>query len=170
MAIEMKMRKYLNVFFDTVVDSLAFLSGALLILIMISISVDVIMRYFFNRPLFWVGELAEYALLYITFTGAAWVLKKDRHVKIDVLVAGLNPKKRYILDWFVNIICIFVCAVLTYYGAVVARDHFVRGVYNPTLMSFPKGPLLAIIPIGTLLLTIQFIRKAVISSKDSEKR
>ena len=163
----MKIRNYLNVLFDSVVDTLALLSGALLILIMMSISVDVILRYFFNRPQFWVGELSEYALLYITFTGAAWVLKNERHVKIDVLINRLNPKKKNILDWIVNIVCIFVCAVLTYYGIVVTWDHFVRGVYNPTLMSFPKGPLLAIIPIGTLLLMIQFIRKTIISTKDS---
>ena len=104
--------------------------------------------------------MGEYALLYITFTGTAWVLKRDSHVKIDVLYAVLRPKQINMLEFVSSIIGIFVCAVLTYYGTVVTWDHFQRGVYNPTLMEFPKGPLLMIIPIGTFLLMIQFIRKA----------
>jgi TRAP-type C4-dicarboxylate transport system permease small subunit len=34
-------------------------------------------RYFFNYPLPWVTEIAEYILLYIPFLVGAWVLKKD---------------------------------------------------------------------------------------------
>ena len=75
-------------------------------------------------------------------------------------------KKKNIIDVIVQILGIFLCTVLTYYGVQVAWDHFARGVYNPTLLEFPKGPLLAIIPIGTFLILIQFIRKLVTSLKD----
>jgi len=161
----MKLIKHLEAIFDAIVDAFAFLAGALVVLIMLFVSLDVIMRYFLNRPIFWVGELSEYALLYITFTGTAWVLKNDSHVKIDILIGWVNPKKRNIMDLSVSIICIFICVVLTYYGVKVAWDHFVRGVYNPALMSFPKAPLLAIIPIGSFLLLIQFIRRSFTSLK-----
>ena len=166
----MKIIRYLETIFDFIVDALAFFAGVLLILIMLSVSVDVVMRYFLNRPQFWVGELCEYALLFITFTGTAWVLKRDGHVKIDILYTILNPKTKNILGVVVSIIGILVCVVLTYFGVYVAWDHYVRGVYNPTLMSFPKGPLLAIIPVGTFLLMVQFFRRAVRSLTDPEIR
>ena len=164
--LEMKIIRYLETIFDFTVDALAFFAGVLLVLIMLSVSLDVVMRYFLNRPQFWVGEMCEYALLYITFTGTAWVLKRDGHVKIDILYTILNPKTKKILGVVVCVIGIFVCAVLTYFGVYVAWDHYVRGVYNPTLMSFPKGPLLAIIPVGTFLLMVQFFRRAVRSLTD----
>jgi len=156
----MKIWNHFDRVLDAILSGLAGLSGALLVYVMLSVTLDVIMRYFLNKPQFWVGELAEYTLLYITFTGTAWVLKRDSHVKVDVLYALLKPKHINILELVSSIIGIFVCAVLTYYGTVVTWDHFQRGVYNPTLMEFPKGPLLMIIPIGTFLLMIQFIRKA----------
>jgi len=155
----MKIIKYLEAIFDAIMDALFFIAGVLLILIMLSVTMDVIMRYFLNRPQFWVGELSEYALLYITFTGTAWVLKKDAHVKIDILSTLLSPKKINILGLFASIICIFVCIVLIYYGVKVTWDHFARRVFLPTLMQFPKGPLLAIIPVGAFLLLIQFMRR-----------
>ncbi len=166
----MKTVRYLETIFDFIVDALAFFAGVLLILIMLSVSLDVVMRYFLTRPQFWVGEMSEYALLFITFTAAAWVLKQDGHVKIDVLYTFLNPKTTKIISVVVCVIGIFVCAVLTYFSAYVAWDHHVRGIYNPTLMSFPKAPLLAIIPVGTFLLLVQFLRKAFRALTDPEIR
>lgn len=164
----MKFVNRLKSVFDATVDALAFLGALLIVLIMVSVTIDVVMRYFLNSPLFWVGELAEYALLVITFTGTAWVLKHDRHVKIDILTGQLKERQARALDIFVSILGIFICAVLTYYGTAVAWDHFARGVYNPSLLSFPKGPLLAVIPVGTFLLLVQFVVRMVKSLLNRE--
>jgi len=166
----MKKSRDLMAIFDVIVDSLAIFAGALLVLVMLSVTMDVILRYFFSRPQSWVGELSEYALLYITFAGTAWVLKRDQHVKIDILIAALSPKKRKIFNLPVCIIGIFVCAILTYYGVKVTWDHFARGVCNVSLMEFPKGPLLAVIPVGMFLLLIQFIRRFYQSLKELRMR
>ena len=140
--------------------------GVLVTLIMLSVSVDVIMRYFFNSPLFWVGELAEYAMLYITFTGTAWLLKKEGHVTIDILTVVIDSKTRNILGVITNILGVFISVFLTYYGAIVTWDHFLRSVYNPSLLQFPKAPLIAVIPFGSFLLLIQFMRKTLILLQD----
>ena len=154
--------------FDGLLNTLAFFGALLIVLIMICVTIDVVMRYFLNSPIFWVAEMAEYALLFITFTGTAWVLKNESHVKIDILTGMLKKEKARVLEILVNIIGIFVCAVLTYFGAVVAWDHFARGVYNPSLLSFPKGPLLAVIPLGTFLLLVQFAIKMITLLRNRE--
>jgi TRAP-type C4-dicarboxylate transport system permease small subunit len=161
----MKIIKRPEAIFDGVVDGMAFFAAVLIVLLMLFISIDVILRYFFSRPLFWMHEMAEYALLYITFTGTAWLLKDDAHVKVDILMPFLSSNKKRVLDIAVGIIGIFICVVLTYEGVKVAWDHLERGVHSSTLLSFPKGPLLAIIPIGTFLLLIQFIRRTMTSLK-----
>lgn len=162
----MKLVRSLEAIFDKIISALAVFAGVLLTLAMLIVCLDVIMRYFLNQPIAWVQEMIEYALLCLTFTGAAWLLKEEGHVKVDILINRISLEKRNILDVIVQILGIFLCTVLTYYGVQVAWDHFARGVYNPTLLEFPKGPLLAIIPIGTFLLLIQFIRKLVTSLKD----
>jgi len=60
--------------------------------------------------------------------------------------------------------------VLTYYGVKVTWDQFARGMYNPTLMEFPRGPLLLIIPVGTFFLLMEFIRRALKNFKDFKTR
>lgn len=147
--------------FDAAVNALAFFGALLIVFIMVTVTTDVVMRYFLNRPIFWVAEVAEYALLFITFTGTAWVLKHDRHVKIDILTGMLKEENARVLEIVVSILGILICAVLTYFGAVVAWDHFERGIYNPSLLSWPKAPLLAVIPLGTLLLLVQFALKMI---------
>lgn len=156
---QVKLKEYMRKLFDAIIEGMAFFTGVLLVLSMLSVSLDVVMRYFLNRPMHWVGELTEYALLYITFTGAAWVLRKDRHVKIDILHTVLSPSRVNILGLISSIIGAFVCAVLTYGGVRVTWDHIQRGIYEPTLLEFPKGAVLAIIPVGAFLLTIQFLRR-----------
>ena len=154
------MKKIKSVF-DGALNALAFFGALLIVLIMVCVTIDVVMRYFLNRPIFWVAEMAEYALLFITFTGTAWVLRHDMHVKIDILTGQLSEGKARALEIAVNMIGVLICAVLTYFGAVVAWDHFARGVYNPSLLSFPKGPLLAVIPLGAFLLLVQFAVKMI---------
>ncbi len=145
--------------FDSILSVFAFLSGLLLIFTTLSVCVEVVMRYFLNQPLTWVDEITEYILLYITFLGAAWVLKNDGHVIIDLVLMKLRVKGRMILGLISSTVCILSCSALVWYGAQVAWDHYQRGVYNPTLLEFPKGPVIAIIPVGSFFLLIQFLRR-----------
>ena len=52
-------------------------SAATLIFVamMLVVCAEVLLRYGFNSPISWVVEISEYALLWITFLGAAWVLR-----------------------------------------------------------------------------------------------
>lgn len=161
----MAIKKNFSGVFDAFLTSMAFLAGVLIILIMLSITMDVILRYFLDRPQFWVGELAEYSLLIITFIGTTWVLKKNGHVTVDVLGQVLKGRLKLIIDLVVCLICLIVCGILIYYGSLVAWDHHQRGIYNPTLLSIPKAPLLAIIPLGSLMLLIQLLRDAYLVIK-----
>ena len=112
----MKALKYAELIFDVVIRAFLFVSGVLLTLIMLAVCTDVVMRYLFNRPIFWVAELSEYSLLYITFLGTAWLLKQDGHVKIDLFTSRLAPKKRERLAIVSASIGVFISAVFTYYG------------------------------------------------------
>ncbi|MBW1997053.1 MAG: TRAP transporter small permease [Deltaproteobacteria bacterium] len=146
-------------FFDRIIETLAFLAGVLLSFILVSVSIEVFMRYFLNRPLQWVIELTEYALLYVTFLGSAWVLKEERHISVDVIVSTMSPRTQAYLGLVGTGIGIVVCLVLIWFGFGTAWDHFVRKVYNPTILEFPKAPIIAIIPVGSIFLIIQFVRR-----------
>ncbi len=145
--------------FDSLIGVLAAVSGIILIFIMGSVCVDVVMRYFFNRPLTWVIEIAEYLLVYLTFLGAAWVLKHEGHVRVDVLTLRFTPKVQAATGIISSLIGVFVCLIIVWFASIETWDNFERGIRNPSILEFPKAPLLAIIPFGCFFFMIQFIRR-----------
>ena len=138
---------------------MTFLAGMLLIFIMLSVCMEVILRSFFNRPQIWVTEVTECLLLYITFLGTAWLLREEGHVRVDVILNRLKPKTTAFLGIISSIIGVLVSITLTIYGFNVTWDYFQRGIYTPTALEIPVYLILLIIPIGSLMLFIQFIRR-----------
>jgi TRAP-type transport system small permease protein len=66
------------------------LAGVTLIAaIVVTITIQVITRYFFGRPLVWVEELAQYSFIWMVFIGAALGFKELRHIRIDTVVEKL---------------------------------------------------------------------------------
>ena len=164
--ISMSSMKRMERVFDVLIGALAFLSGVILLSITAMVCVDVVMRYFLNRPITWVIEIAEYLLVYLTFLGTAWVLKKEGHVTVDVLTLRLSPRAQAATNMVSSFFGLFVCLIIAWFGSVETWDTFQRGVRNPSILEFPKAPLIAIIPFGCFFLMIQFIRRGVGSMKD----
>ena len=146
--------------FDAALKFLANAGMVLLFLMMMAVCWEVFSRYFLGRGTSWVIELSEYAILYMTFLGTAWVLQQDGHVEMDIVVNALQARTRRITRCSSSVICAVVCLLLTWSGADVAVDYLQRGQHRPTLMAPPDFPLFAIMPAGFLLLAIQFLRRA----------
>lgn len=155
----MKVERRKRPFLDVLLDLGGATTAIIIIFTMLAVIYEVIMRYFLDRPTFWVLEVVEWCLVWMTFLSAAWVLKEDRHVTMDIVVTRLNPKARILLGVITSGIGALICLTLTWYGAQVVHDHFVRGVVEAKVLKAPKAPLLAVIPAGFSLLFIQFIRR-----------
>ena len=138
---------------------MAFLAGIILVFIMLSVGLDVILRYFFNSPMIWVTEVTECLLLYITFLGTGWLLRDEGHVKVDIILNRLKPESTAFLGILSSLVGIFVSIMLAIYGMGVTWNYLRRGIYTPTAMEIPVAAILLIIPIGSFLLFIEFVRK-----------
>jgi len=136
------------------------IGGCLICSIAFTVSYEVGMRYFFNRPTSWAIDFAEYSLLYGTFFGAAWILKMEGHVKVTVLQELLGPKARVIVDFMNSIIGAVACGILFWRGTLDTWDTYVRGVLHIRPVTVPKWLLMWIIPFGLLLFGSYFVRNA----------
>ncbi|MFC2013897.1 TRAP transporter small permease [Chloroflexota bacterium] len=145
--------------FDRVLDTLAFVAAILIIFIMLAISANVVLRKI-GQPQLWLVESPQYAMLYITFLVTAWLLKRDKHVKVELLASRLNSRNQALLGLFACTIGIIVSLVLVVFGSQVTLDYFQQHIFRPTELHWQMYPLLAIIPIGSLLLLFQFLRRA----------
>lgn len=146
---------------DKLLSFLAALAGLLLLFVTFSISYAILARFVgFASPV-WVVQFNEYALLWITFLGTAWLLARDKHVSIDLITRLLPAFGQAILNLLHNAAGAVLCAVFTWYGTLLTWDQFQRGVTDVQAIDFPKYLVLAVIPLGFFLLTLQFLRKFI---------
>lgn len=154
------LRKFTAIF-DRTIDILFVLAGVVIVCQMVSVAGSTLMSYFLKISMPWVIAFSEFGILYIVFLSTAWLLKHERHVKMDIVVRRLSPRNQSVFVIITSIIGIGICLILTVYGIQVTWDHWVRGLYDIfKLIGFPKAIALVIIPIGSFLLTIQFARRA----------
>ena len=140
-----------------------FAALAIMILVSVTLAVctEVVMRYFFNSPIFFVVEMSEYALLYITFFGTAWALRENGHVRIEIFLAALSLRWRHRLGLTSSSFGMIVSLVLLIFGISRTWDAFERGLYRATLVEFPLWIVLICIPIGALLLFGRFAQRFI---------
>ena len=127
---------------------------------MLVVSVKVFFRYVLVIGIIGIDELSGLALLYITFFGSAWVLRRKGHVIIDLLLNHFTPGIKRWLGFITSAIGAVLCAVLMWYGIVAVLDLWQKDIVTPTELELPRAAIISVIPFGFLLLTIQFLRHA----------
>ena len=138
--------------------ALAGLAGLLLASTALMIVVDVCMRNLGFQPPAHTLTLTEYALLYTTMLGAPWLVRTRGHVYIELITAAVPDQVRRWMSRMVTIACIVVCLILTWYGLEVTIGDYSRGAADIRSFDMPRWILLAAMPIGFLLMAIEFGR------------
>lgn len=146
---------------DKISDIFAFIAGVLLLYLVVSITIDVICRYVFSRPLPNTTDISEILLHFITFLTAAWVMKLDGHVKMDFILALASEKVQHFINAITSIVSALICLVLCYFGSVVTWDLYTRHIVQGVMLELPQAPLMIIIPISFFLLFFQCVNKSV---------
>jgi len=144
--------------FDALVTGCAVLAAGLLGFVTFSISYAILARTVGWQMPIWTVQFNEYALLWTTFLGAAWVLRRGGHVNIDLLTRRLPPKGQGVVTRLHQIFGAAVCGVLAVFTGTMVWDHYRRGVEDVQAVDVPKALVLLIIPVGFALLAIQFAR------------
>lgn len=155
----MKVLTKVGATFDRAFDILLYVTAGLNLLCFGAVVTEVLMRYFFNRPQIWANEVSEYILLYTAFLPAAWLLREEQHINVDLVLNQLKPRSAAITNAVTSILGAMVCLVLTYYGTWSTLVHYQEGMRTFTAMRLPKWPFLMVIPFGSFLLFVQFVRR-----------
>lgn len=150
---------------DRIITIFAVMAGLLLLWVTFSITFTIFARYLGYAGFVWGVQFTEYSLLWMTLLAAAWVLKRDKHVSVDLITSHLSPRTKVYFDLFHSVMGIVVCAVFFWYGTVVTWGQYRRGVTDIQVVDVPKYLILIIIPIGFLLLVMQFSRKFILGFK-----
>jgi len=92
---------------------------ALILLIVVSITVQVFTRYALDRPIAWVEETATYAFIWMVFVGASLGLKKGRHIFIATFGSHLPVRLAAAMRVLVWLLMLGTLVVLVQQGIKV---------------------------------------------------
>lgn len=113
-----------------------------------TVLLQIVLRYFFERPLPGAEELTRYMFVYLIFLGAAVGIRTGVHVSIDVLVRRLPGKIGPSLDTVATMIVGAFLLFLVVYGTQMALNTMTQS--SPAL-GIPIGYAYFAVPAGGLL-------------------
>lgn len=126
---------------------------ALMCVMVVTVSWQVITRYLLNSPSSYTEELATYLLIWITLLGAAYALQIRAHLGIDILVRRLQPGRKYIARQIAySTIIVFALVALVFGGGWLV---YVTLDLNQLSAAFqvPVGYVYTVLPLSGLLIT-----------------
>ena len=101
-----------------------FIPGFIFVSIFLVMLMEIFCRKFFTHSLSWSSEYSRYALVWVTFTGTAFVRRNDLHIKVDALYDYFNrrgwTKLSFAIDFAISILAILYWCVLVYFGWLLA--------------------------------------------------
>jgi TRAP-type C4-dicarboxylate transport system permease small subunit len=123
------------------------------------VTFDVLARNLGVANLPWVVEVSEYSLPLATFLAAPWLLYRNEHVRLDMLLGALPRTTARALDRFADLVGIAVSAVFVWYGLHVIADSRALGSMVFKTLVFPEWWLFVPVPVCFALLAVEFLRR-----------
>ena len=135
------------------------LSGILIFFMTATVSADVILRNLNWTNLPWVVEVSEYILFIATFLAAPWVMHKDGHTRVDLVIRMLPLRAGRFTRTAADCVALAVCLFLLYYGARTAVEALRLNTQIFKQLVVPEWWLYSVIPVTGLLLATEFFMR-----------
>lgn len=147
----------------------------LTIILVVLVCYDVITRYVFKSSSVAVQELQWHLFAIIFLMAAAYTLKYDEHVRVDVFYSKLSERSRAIIDLVGTIVFLLpFCLIIIYASRYFVFTSFQIGETSPDPGGLPARYLLkAILPISfffVLLQGISLILRSIVKIKMLSRR
>ena len=131
-----------------------------------AVVLQVTSRYVFNNPTSWSEELARYLFVWITFLGAAVVIRKRRHVDVTVLTDRLPPSAAKVVYLVSDAAVLFMLGALTWAGvglAIMAHRQL------SAAMDLPMSLAYSAMPVGTGLMFVFLVATMIWEWKEGRR-
>ncbi|MFF0990577.1 TRAP transporter small permease [Kocuria nitroreducens] len=110
--LEQRSRVYRVLVVSERIAACAFLVATLGLIIL-----QVVSRYVFNTPIAWTEELARFALLWLAFVSAGFVMARRIHIAVDLLVSKLGRTGALVVDTCALITVVATSGIMAWAGA-----------------------------------------------------
>lgn len=139
-----------------------------LVLVMVTISaLNVVGRYLgrvFGQELSSNAYIeAQWYIFDLVFLlGAAYVLKNDQHVRVDILYSKYSPKRKALINLLGSVLFLIpFCTLIIIFSWGTILDSWMDQEISPDPGGLPRYPIKTLIPIAFVLLIFQGISEAI---------
>lgn len=141
---------------DGACEVAGYLSGAAVFLATLVVCYAVTLRSLGHTTI-WQTEFAVYLLIFVTFIGGAYGLKRGSHVRVDLLLEALPRRASAVVKLVASLLSLLVIAVVLWKSSGMWWHATTEGwgsgtAWNPPLM-YPYAAL----PLGMLLMALQYV-------------
>jgi TRAP-type C4-dicarboxylate transport system permease small subunit len=127
-------------------------------IMVIVITLQVFMRHVMGASLSWSEELARYCFIWLVYVGISYGVKKQRHIKVDVVLILLKERGKIILNLIANVLFLGFAIFIIIYGSRITGQLMGFGQTSPAL-SLPMWIVYAATPVGMALTSFRIIQQ-----------
>ncbi len=143
-------------------DGLARIAGGAVLLMMGLITADASARYFFRAPLLGADTVTEmYLMVAVVFLALPRLQRTGGHIRVEFVRDRLPPRIVTLLDSLTLLTAGAVFALVTYKTGLAAWQSLREWRVIAGPVPWPRGPSLALVPLGTGLLTLRLLLQAL---------
>lgn len=142
---------------NAVIKPLGMVSSFALGIMILIISIHVLGRYLFNKPLTGSIELVELLSVVVVFCSIAYTQLMKGHVTVDVLTRLMPWKVQRILIsvmWFLGA---FLFLALAWQGVILGQADVSPILATSTILSIPIAPFKFVLAIGAFIVGIKML-------------
>ena len=139
------------------VSRLAHGAGAsVLVMMMLLITMDVFLRYSFNRPLKGSFELVEFMMAVVICLGMAYTGVQKGHVAVELVVSRFSPRVQALIDSFNWLVSMGLFLLISWKAVAQARVVGLSGLAS-SVLHVPVFPFLLVLAFGSGFLCLVFL-------------
>lgn len=135
--------------------ALAVVAAAILLVLLLAVCFATFSRYLFNKPFAPLIDLSSYALVWVAFLGAPWLMGQRRHIRIDMIADRVSPRAAQRWSVVIDFVVVVITWVIAYIGGLLTVDFLIKGRVMQDVLATPQWILLIPIPVGAFFWGLQ---------------
>ena len=140
-------------------QAFAYIAAVLVGAMALAVTLDVVGRNLGWSNTGWVVELTEYSLPVATLLVAPYLLYRNEHVRLDVVLVLLPKRISLFLERSADVLGMMICAIFVWYGTKLILDSARLGSMVVKTLAIPEWWQYALVPVSFTLLAIEFARR-----------
>lgn len=136
-----------------VTDKILYIAIIILFLTMFGVTtLNVIMRYLFNKPIIFAVELGRYSFAAIVYFGSIFVMREDGHIGLDIVVDMMPKAVGRLVKKFTRILVLAYMGLFCYESTRMVMGNWAN---RSSTMGIPMSVVYMVMVIGSIGIFIE---------------